>query len=257
MSDTQGRFVWYELMTTDRAAAEAFYAKVVGWGTQRASGDMPYTLFTAGELPVSGTMDMPQEVRASGTPPVWFGYIGVDDVDATAAKVEAAGGTIHVPPRDIDNVGRFAMVADPQGAAFGLMKWANPMPDSPVPMGTPGRPGWHELMARDWEQVLPFYLTMFGWEKDYGHDMGPMGIYQVVKIPNEQGAGLFNKPAGVPEPFWLYYFNVENIDAAADRVKTAGGQIVEGPMEVPEGAWIVQGLDPQGAMFALVGPKAG
>ncbi len=101
MAVSQGRFVWYELMTTDTAAAKAFYGKVVGWGTQ--DGPVPglaYTLFTAGEMPVGGLMDQPEDARKMGAPPSWIGYVAVDDVDATTERVKRLGGTVHVPPRE-------------------------------------------------------------------------------------------------------------------------------------------------------------
>lgn len=257
MSDTQGRFVWYELMTTDRAAAEAFYRNVVGWDAQPApNSEIPYVLFTHADTPVAGMMDLPEEARAMGAPPGWLGYVAADDVDAMTDKVKSLGGTVHVPPRDIPNVGRFSMVADPQGGALGLFKWANPMPEATAAMGAPGHIGWHELMAADWPKAFAFYSELFGWTQSTPVDMGPMGTYQLFQIAGTDAGGMFNKPEAVPQPFWLYYFNVDDIDAAAARVTAGGGQIANGPMEVPGGGWILQGMDPQGAMFALFGPKA-
>ncbi|GGC49668.1 VOC family protein [Chelatococcus reniformis] len=257
MSDSQGHFVWYELMTTDRAAAEAFYRKVVGWDAQpAANSEVPYGLLKVADTPVAGVMDLPEEARAMGTPPGWIAYVGADDVDAMTAKVERLGGTVHVQPRDIPGVGRFSMVADPQGGVLGLFKWASPMPSQPATVGTPGQIGWHELMATDWPKALAFYGELFGWTKSTPVDMGPMGTYQLFQIAGADAGGMFNMPEGVPRPFWLYYFNVDDVGAAAARVTDSGGQIVNGPMEVPGGGWILQGSDPQGAMFALSGPKA-
>jgi predicted enzyme related to lactoylglutathione lyase len=255
MAVTQGDFVWYELMTTDRAAAKAFYGKVVGWGAEDA--DMPgmtYTMFMAGESMVAGLMDMPRDAKP-GTPPNWMGYVGVDDVDASAAKVTRLGGAVHVQPMDIPNVGRFSVVGDPGGAVFALFKWTAP-PSSAVPTPmSPGRIGWHELMAADGPKAYEFYSDLFGWQKAEAMDMGAMGVYQLVSNGGPPMGAMFTKPAAVPMPFWLYYFGVDGIDAAAGRVTQGGGKIVNGPMEVPGGSWIVQCIDPQGAMFALVGPK--
>jgi predicted enzyme related to lactoylglutathione lyase len=256
MSATHGRFVWYELMTTDTAAAQAFYGKVVGWGTQ--SADMPgmsYTLLMAGDAQVGGLMELPKEARAAGAPPMWMGYVAVDDVDAGAEKAKALGGRVDVPPQDIPGVGRFAIVADPQGASLALYRSANPAQDQPADPMAPGRIGWHELYAADWEADYPFYRGLFGWEKAEAIPMGEMGTYQLFSHGGSDIGGMMTKPPSVPAPFWLFYFNVAGIDAARERVASAGGQIVNGPMEVPGGAWIVQGLDPQGAMFALVGPR--
>ncbi len=115
--------------------------------------------------------------------------------------------------------------------------------------------GWRELHAGDGAGALAFYSGQFGWKKDRDFDMGPMGVYHIFDTGHGQQGGIFTKTPQTPAPFWLYYFNVDAIDAAADRVKSQGGQVIHGPMEVPGGQWTVQGLDPQGAMFALVAPK--
>ena len=256
MSDSHGRFVWYELMTTDTGAAKAFYGDVDGWGAQDAPmPGMRYTLFMLGDTHVGGLMDLPEDARKMGAPPSWIGYVAVHDVDATAEEVKRLGGAVHVPPRDIPDVGRFAVIADPQGATLALFKSSRPGPDqSPEPM-TPGRTGWHELLAADWQKAFAFYSDLFGWQKADAVPMGEMGVYQLFSIDGPPIGGMFTKPPMVPVPFWLYYFTVPDIDAAAARVTAAGGQIVMGPTEVPGGAWIVQGRDPQGAMFALVGMR--
>lgn len=258
MTDLASRFVWYELMSTDTGSAKAFYGSVVGWGTRDASQPhMAYTLFTVGDRPVSGLMDLPEKARQMGAPPSWIGYISVADVDAAAAKVTSLGGTVHVPPADIPEVGRFAVVSDPQKAVFTLFK-PLPMqgeePETPA-MGTPGHTGWHELYADDWEKALAFYGEMFGWQKADAIDMGEMGTYQLFAAGGEPIGGMFNRPRSVPATFWLFYFNVDDIDTAVTRVESGGGKVLNGPMEVPGGAWIIQCEDPQGAMFALVGAR--
>jgi len=259
MADSQGTFVWYELMTTDTQAAKAFYGNVIGWGTQDAPmPGMSYTLFTAAAAMVAGLMDLPQDARNMGAPPSWIGYVGVDDVDAAAEQVKRLGSAVHVAPRDIPNVGRFAVVGDPQGATISLFKGLTPPRDPPAAPGTPGHFGWHELAAVDWEKAFAFYSALFGWQKADAVDMGAMGTYQLFSTGAGGGpavGGMFNKPATVPRPFWLYYINVGGIDGAVERVKAGGGNILNGPMQVPGGSWIVQCSDPQGAMFALVGNR--
>jgi hypothetical protein len=257
MSDPRGRFVWYELMTTDMAGAAGFYTAVVGWGIRdSAMPGIDYRLFMSGESMLAGLMTMPEQPRKMGVPPNWTGYVAVDDVDAAADKVRRLGGTVHMPPTDIPNVGRFAIVTDPQQAAFAIFKGRSEPPPEPPP-GAPGQVGWNELYAGDWETAFAFYSDLFGWRKDQAMDIGPLGTYQLFALSSGGPAigGMFNKPASVPATFWLYYFNVEAIDAAAERVKTNGGSIVNGPMEVPGGAWIIQCMDPQGAMFALTAPQ--
>src|SRR5690606_29828871 len=138
-------FFWYELMTTDVPAAENFYRKVVGW-TAEPFGDAGtgYTVFSAGEQAVAGLMLLPEEAQAMGTPPCWMGYIHAGDTDAATASLQKAGGTVHREPSDIPEVGRFSVVADPQGAAFMLMTPNGP-DQPPAPPATPGHVGWHEL----------------------------------------------------------------------------------------------------------------
>ncbi len=253
MAMSEGGFVWYELMTSDVEAAAAFYAKVVGWSM--ADSGMPgmnYTLAKVGDRQVAGLMGFPPD---AGTSPItWFGYILVTDVDATAARVRQAGGTVHRPPNDIPGVGRFAVVADPQGATFMLFRGSgDPAPE--LAPNTRGTIGWRELHTTDWEAALAFYQDLFGWEKSYANDMGPMGIYQTFSVAGAWTGGIMNG-GGSPDPHWLYYINVDDIDAAATRVAEAGGEVLHGPHHVPGGNWVVMGKDPQGAEFALIGSRS-
>ena len=255
MAATANSFVWYELMTSDLTAAETFYKGVVGWATQDAGMPEPYTMVLAGSSAIGGLMTIPEEARKMGAPPCWVGYIGVPDVDAAAARVQAAGGALHRAPDDIPGVGRFAVVADPQGAGFMLFKGnMDEAPPAPPP-GTAGTVGWHELHAGDGASAWDFYAGQFGWTKDSAMDMGPMGLYQLFCTGGEAVGGMMTKVPEMPVAAWLYYFNVDAIDAAAQRVTSAGGKVVNGPMEVPGGQWIINATDPQGAMFALVAPK--
>lgn len=249
-------FVWYELMTSDATAAEAFYRSVIGW--QTADAGMPgmrYTLLSVGDTAIAGLMDLPAEARTAGARPGWLGYIAVDDVDARLAQLLQAGGAVHHPAQDIPGVGRFATVADPQGAAFCLFKGSSAEQPPQPAAGTPGSFGWHELCAGDLVSAWPFYSSLFGWTKDEAMDMGAMGIYQLFAAGGPAIGGMMTRPPEVPQPCWLYYVNVEAIDAAAARVKAASGQLISEPMAVPGGSWVVQCLDPQGAMFAMLAPK--
>src|SRR3984957_10966956 len=249
---SHGRFVWYELTTTDMKSAKAFYASVVGWGARGAS--MPgsaYSLFTIGDSPVTGLMNMPEEARRTGGTPRWTGYVGVDDVDAAVERIKQLGGAVYVPPMDVPNISRFSVVADPQMATLALVKGAKTSQAQSVAPGKPGHVGWHELLAADWETAFAFYGELFGWQKADSH-VGVMGAYQEFSAGGETIGGMFTKPATLPVPFWLYYFNIDDIQAAAKRVEAGGGQIVYGPTEVPGGAWIVHCADPEGAIFALL-----
>src|SRR5258707_7405732 len=239
MSASHGRFVWYELMTTDTKAAQDYYTKVAGWGAQPApNASMPYTLFNVGDTPVGGMMDQPEDAKKMGAPPSWLGYVGDDDVDATTDHARRLGGAVYVEPRDIPNVSRVSVIAEPHKAVIGLFKWSIPMPDAPVPAETPGRIGWHELASTDWEKGYAFYNALFGWQKADAMDMGAMGTYQIFSTGGPPGGGMFNKPPVGPAPFWLFYFNFGDFDAAAGRLKAGGGTGVHGPVGVTGGGWV-------------------
>ena len=250
---TASRFVWYELMTGDAAAAAAFYTEVVGWRAQDAG--MPgvaYTLMMVGDAQVAGMMDTPDELKAIGAPASWSGYIAVDDVDATEARILQLGGKVLRPGSDIPEIGRFAVVADPQGSAFMLFKPARSDPPPMPAPDAPGTTGWHELRAMDGPAVWDFYATLFGWTKGEGLDMGPLGTYQLFEVDGVPSGAIMTKEPDSPTPGWRYYFQVDAIDAAAARVTQRGGKITMGPAQVPGGNWVLHGRDPQGAVFALM-----
>jgi uncharacterized protein len=252
MASSNGRFVWYELITTDTEAANAFYADVIGWGTRDASTPgLAYNLFTAKDIPITGLMNLPDQTRRAGIAPHWMGYVGVDDVEAAVARIKQLGGAVHVFPTDVPDISRFSVIADPQMATLALVKGLKPRQGQSIEPGTPGRVGWHELFATDWKKAFAFYSELFGWQKAESH-VGVMGTYQQFSLAGETIGGMFTKPPTLPLPFCLYYFNIDNVEAAARRVEAGGGEILYGPTTVPGGAWIVHCTDPQGAIFALL-----
>jgi uncharacterized protein len=250
-------FIWYELMTSDPDAAIDFYSKVVGWTAadqEMAELDFRYTILSAGERPVGGLMALTEEMKAGGAVPAWVGVIGVADTDAEMKRIAADGGAVHMGPDDIPNVGRFAFVADPGGAVYQIM---TPLPreEEPAPVArlTPGHVGWHELYAADGEEAaFAYYAGHYGWTETTSLDMGPMGQYRIFAAGGEQGGGIMSKPADMPAGMWGFYFTVDGLDAAVGRINAHGGTVLMGPHEVPDGSWIVQATDPQGAHFALV-----
>ena len=148
-----------------------------------------------------------------------------DDADAAAERIKQLGGAVYAPPTDLPDICRFAVVADPQMATLALVKGVNPARRSPP--GRARRGGWagHESLAADWEKAFAFYGELFGWQKADSH-FGVMGTYQGFSAGGETIGGMFTKPATLPLPFWLYYFNIDDVQAAAKRVEAGGGQIL-------------------------------
>jgi len=253
--DFPGRFTWYELMTTDVKAATAFYAKVMGWAAWDASlPGRPYVLFSDGPNAVGGLMNLPEDARQAGVNPNWLGYVETTDVDAAADRVRRLGGTVHVPPTDAGDVSRFAIFSDPQSARLGLFNWRNAGHRPPAEPGAPGRVGWHELLADDWQKAWEFYGELFGWNKAEA-DIGETGAYQLFSAGGRTIGGMLTKDATIRAPIWLYYFNIGDIDAVTKRATAGGGKVIHGPLETPDGRWIAQCADPQGALFGLEGRR--
>jgi predicted enzyme related to lactoylglutathione lyase len=249
-----GRPLWYELMTSDMKAAESFYKTVVGWKTSPFDGaGQPYTMFNrSGDVSVGGVMTKPADEKA---PPFWAMYIGVPKLEEAAAKIKRLGGK-HTEVIEVPDVGRMQMMMDPQGAAFYIYE---PARSEHRPEAAPevGEGSWHELMTTDWQAAMKFYEEVFGWQPTEAMDMGPDGKYQMFNRPHGMIGGMMNKPkemANVP-PYWLIYFRVPDVDAAAERIKANGGKILNGPMEVPGGDRVLSAMDPQGAAFGLHAKK--
>jgi predicted enzyme related to lactoylglutathione lyase len=247
-----GRPLWFELMTTDMKAAEGFYRKVVGWTSAPFDGSpQPYTMFNrAGDVPVAGLLTKPDEVQS---PPFWAMYVGVPKLEDAAAHVTRLGGRECSPVIDVPTVGRMQMMADPQGAAFYIYEPASgdQAPEGPAEIG---EASWLELMTTDAPAALQFYKDVFGWQPSEVMDMGgEMGKYYMFNRPHGMIGGMMNKGPEMAEvpPNWQIYFRVPEINAALERIKANGGQLLNGPMEVPGGDWILNAMDPQGAAFSL------
>ena len=251
---SQSRFVWHELLAADPAATTAFYPSVVGWTTQEwktPPGAPPYTMWMNGQAPIGGLMALPPEVKAAGAPSHWLGYVSVANVDKSVSQATTLGARVHAGPMDLPEVGRIAVIADPQGAVIALFTPAgagmSPPDHAPV-----GGVSWNELATDDGQKAFDFYSQLFGWTKGEAMDMGPMGVYQIV-APAGGGVpfgAIYNRPPQIPVSNWLYYFRVANLDSAVATAKAKGGKLLNGPMDVPGGR-IAQLMDPQGAAFAL------
>lgn len=248
-SSNQGLFVWYEHLTKDVAAAVAFYSDVVGWKTQPFGAGGDYTMWVGGQGPLGGVMELPAEAAKMGAQPHWMAHVQVDDVDATAELAKKLGGKVWKEPEDIPTVGRFAVLADPQGPVFSVFK-----PNSPMTLHDPAKDGefcWNELLTSDSAAAARFYAELLGWKILQELDMGPMGTYRIFGVDERRLGGMMTTPKGAPPPMWNHYVSTSDLDAAIGRATRRGGKVMNGPVEVPGGGRIAQLLDPQGAAFAL------
>ena len=250
-----GFFSWYELITTDVDAAAAFYRDVVGWSTKvDATSAPPYALFSAGDVPTAGLIELPEQGRKMGATPRWMGYVGVLDVYATVDRIKRLGGTVYVPPTET-NIGRLAVVADPYAAAFAIVDRLQVEPQLPADSGRPGRIGWRELFATDLKKEVAFYCELFGWRQADTENHLADAYVSIAAGGQIFGGAATRRPEGAP-PFWLFYINVEDLDAAAERVKAGGGDASFNDVELPGGHWVAHCVDPQGAAFSLQGKRA-
>lgn len=254
-----GDFIWYELLTTDADAAQAFYAKVLPWTfADSGQADMDYRIVRAPEHDVAGLMAITPDMAEHGAQPVWLSYLAVDDVDETVAQIQQRGGVVQMPAMDVPMVGRIAMVADPQGAPLYVMKPSSGGASMAFAYDRPrlGHAAWNELHTTDQSGAWTFYGEVFGWSHDGDMDMGPMGQYQFIRHGGMVGAMMPASASG-GLPRWNTYFRVADIDAARTAVVAAGGQVVQEPDEIPGGDYAMNCIDPQGAAFGLVGARKG
>jgi uncharacterized protein len=249
-----GRLLWYELKTTDQSAAKAFYTTVVGWTVTSWDGDgTQYSMWTrAPQVPVGGVLTLPDALKAHGVPPHWMMFVGVPSMEDAASHIEQLGGGALSPVMQVPTIGRMQTMQDAQGAAFSICEPATApaQPDAPPECGDVS---WIELITTDAGAAMLFYRELFGWQATEAMDMGELGTYQMFGRELGSMGGMRNRPPSMAQvpPNWLLYFRVSDAAEAAHRVRTNGGQVLNGPMEVPGGDWIVQCTDPQGAAFAL------
>ena len=184
---------------------------------------------------------------------MWLGYVHVADVDATVAAAQRDGATLCVPPTAIPNVGRFAMILDPQGAPVYVM---TPLPQPGQSQSFAAKVGhcqWNELVTSDPVAAAAFYIKHMGWEKGDVMTMGPLGDYQFL-IGGGQRFGAVMKRTEGPS-IWRYYFGVDDIDRAARAITAGGGRLRGELQQVPGGAWAAVAFDPQGVEFGISGPR--
>lgn len=246
-----GRFVWQELVTEDPATAVAFYAKVVGWNAHPNAAHPAYTEFSIDSHAYAGMMPLPDDARSAGLRSHWLGYIGVTDVDSSVASAQQLGASVVQAAQDIEHVGRFATLKDPQGGIFAVFK---PSGSGTAPPAKPplGSFSWLELATSDYEAAIEFYGKLFGWQAMDRMDMGPAGIYLIFGADGAQIGGMYKMHTERSSvAYWLPYAEVASADTAASAAAAAGGRLLVGPLDVPGGGRMAQVLDPSGAMFAV------
>jgi hypothetical protein len=244
-----GLFVWHDLVTRDVPAAIAFYSAVVGWKTE-PFGKSGYQMWVGGQGPLGGVMVIDEQHARTGMRPHWMAHVQVPDVDATAKAAVARGGRLATEPTDIPTVGRFAVVADPQGASLSIFApRQNDMP--PHDPSKEGEFCWNELVTGDDAAAARFYTELLGWRILEEMDMGPMGKYRIFGLGDRRLGGMMRAPGPQQTPpAWGYYATVQGLEGAVARATGKGGKLLNGPMDVPGGR-VAQLLDPQGAAFAL------
>jgi uncharacterized protein len=265
MANPPASFIWYELLTTDASAAAKFYGAVVGWkiaerGNPEAAGGRDYRPIGRDDGGMAGgVLQLTTDMLAQGAQSTWLGYLNVKDVDSAVKAIEADGGRTHLAKMTLP-VGDIAMVADPMGAPFYVMR-PIPPPDKPdatsdvFDTAAAQHVRWNELASPDLARAKAFYAKHFGFAFKDVMPMGALGDYCFIDHGGRRIGAIMQKPAQGAVTSWLFYFGVQSIAAAQRAIEAGGGKIADGPHQVPGGDWIVVANDPQGAAFGCVGAK--
>jgi len=255
---SNGRVVWHDCMTTDIDKSVDFYTKMFGWEIKdvemKMDGPGPYKMIYVGEDGIGGFIALDKDAPV---PPHWIAYVACDDVGAACKRAEAGGGKVGVPPTDIPNVGKFAVIVDPQGASIAPYQSASgdlgPEPEGHSPVG---HFIWEEMLAKDPAAAAAFYGELFGWQTSE-MDMGEMGAYRIQMRGETPEAGIMAMPPDADgPPAWLSYVHVEDVDASTAKLKELGGKTFVEPMSIPNVGRMSVNCDPTGVMIALYRPES-
>jgi len=235
-----GTFIWHENHSTDVEKAKSFYTELLGWQTEAWSGEMDYTLIKVGDNGHGGFMAAQGE-----TPSHWLGHVLVEDTDETARRAEAAGGRVLFGPENIPEVGRFALIADPQGAIVSAF----------APQGegdlNEGVFVWDELHTSDPGAARSFYGEVFGWTAR-DEDMGGMTYTIFQNRGGTDVGGCMQLMEGMQAPpHWLVYIGTDDVDATTARAKELGATVHVEPADIPNIGRFSVLQDPTGAAFGL------
>ena len=253
----EGTPIWYELKSIDPDASKTFYDAVIGWTIEpQPAGEIDYRMIETGHGQVGGVMRLSDEMAAGGASAGWSTYVGVEDVDATAAKVTAHGGRVAMGPWDVPGVGRMAAIADPHGVPLYIMRGASDADSTAYDRMGMGKCNWNELNTVDQAAANAFYAAVFGWGYPDKMAMGEFGDYVFVEAGGQTIGATMTVRDGGPPPGWCFYFRAPDIEAAAAKVVAGGGSVLHGPVDVPGGDRIIVASDPHGSLFGVVGPGA-
>ena len=243
VAETVGRFVWHEQVSSDPGQAQEFYTQLFGWGAEVfGAGEADYTMISSGGQSHGGY----GKALEGAPPPHWLSHVRVERLEETIEKVKDAGGRLAAGPFEMGEVGRMAIIADPQGAYLSVYQ---PQGEGPAPEGVFV---WDELGTSDADAAQRFYEQVFGWTTS---DMGSeYGGYRVFNRGATGVAGLMALPDASVPPHWQPYVAVADPDATSGKAVELGGAVLAEPMDVPKVGRIAILRDPQGATFGIIRP---
>ena len=256
MAHPHGTFCWFELATSDQAAAKAFYGALFGWqpvDSPMGPGDT-YTIFKLDGQDVGAAYTLRQDQRDQNIPPNWTAYVAVDNVDDAAMLAARLGGNVLAQPFDVGEHGRMAVISDPTGAVVALWQ-ANQHAGTSFTGRHDSTICWADLSTPDQERAAAFYTALFGWKMVAGDDLTPATPGDFFHIAN--GSTLIggiappeHRQPGTP-PHWLIYIAVPNCHDTETRVAGLGGTVLSKTFPVGTDGFAAILTDPQGAAFGI------
>lgn len=244
-----GEVVWRDLMSLDVERSRDFFQAVFGWEIEEwrmPTGDV-YQMFKQGEKTFGGVVPLDKEHGMSSH---WISYHKVDDVDERCARATDLGATIGVEPTDIPDIGRFAVVGDPQGAWFSLFSSSNPDGVDDPAAGAHGSVTWTELQTSDPDAATNFYSRLFELSTETVEmEYGP---YTTLKAGETMIGGIGRKPEELPVSAWVTYFETSDVDKTIAEIEQLGGTVTAPAMDIPGVGRIGWAVDPAGTSFAFM-----
>jgi uncharacterized protein len=253
-----GLFCWADVMAKDAKALTSFYTQLFGWTAelQPSQSGPTYYIFKYKGKSVCGLAEMPFMMKAIGMPVVWNSYISVDNADAAAQKTSSLGGSISLPVMDIPSAGRLAFLKDPEWASFAV--WQKGKHFGAEIANEPNTWCWNELYTRSTSKAEEFYGKLFGWsfENMNGDSSNAYRLIQHPDAHDGMNGGLMpiTKEMGSHPACWGVYFNVTDLKATVEKLKSLGGKVNLEPFTIEVGDISVVS-DPQGGIFNLIQMK--